>query len=147
MAQTGCKQVSFGAASSARDTDWLVRLCDVDEEGNSIRLSDGIICARYRHSFEEPELLVPGQIECYEIRMTKIANVFQKGHRIRVSVTSGAENFSFPNPNTGNDLATETETVIASQRVYHDSRYPSHIKLPLLQSGEVSNLQEVSKAL
>ncbi|ATF12571.1 hydrolase [Brevibacillus brevis X23] len=123
------------ASSSARDTDWLVRLCDVDEEGNSIRLSDGIICARYRHSFQEPELLVPGQIECYEIRMTKIANVFRKGHRIRVSVTSGAENFSFPNPNTGNDLATETETLIAVQRVYHDSRYPSHIKLPLLRSG------------
>ncbi|MED4751909.1 CocE/NonD family hydrolase [Brevibacillus choshinensis] len=123
------------AASSARDTDWLVRLCDVDEEGNSIRLSDGIICARYRHSFQEPQLLVPGQIERYEIRMTKIANVFQKGHRIRVSVTSGAENFSFPNSNTGNDLATDTETVIAEQSIYHNGQYPSHIKLPVLKRG------------
>ncbi|KQL45932.1 hydrolase [Brevibacillus choshinensis] len=123
------------AASSARDTDWLVRLCDVDEEGNSIRLSDGIICARYRHSFQDPQLLVPGQIERYEIRMTKIANVFQKGHRIRVSVTSGAENFSFPNPNTGNDLATDTETVIAEQSIYHNGQYPSHIKLPVLKRG------------
>jgi putative CocE/NonD family hydrolase len=123
------------AASSARDTDWLVRLCDVDEEGNSIRLSDGIICARYRHSFAEPQLLAPGQIERYEIRMTKIANVFRKGHRIRVSVTSGAENFSFPNPNTGYDLATDTETVIAKQSIYHNGQYPSHIKLPVLKRG------------
>ncbi|QRG66613.1 CocE/NonD family hydrolase [Brevibacillus choshinensis] len=123
------------ADSSARDTDWLVRLCDVDEEGNSIRLSDGIICARYRHSFEEPQLLVPGQVERYEIRMSKIANVFRKGHRIRVSVTSGAENFSFPNPNTGNDLATETETIVAHQRIYHNESYPSHIKLPVLKRG------------
>ncbi|WP_312115594.1 CocE/NonD family hydrolase [Brevibacillus reuszeri] len=120
------------AASSARDTDWLVRLSDVDEEGNSIRLSDGIICARYRHSFSEPQLLEPDKIERYEIRMTKIANVFQKGHRIRVCVTSGAENFSFPNPNTGNDLATDTEYVVAKQTVYHDEKYPSHIRLPLL---------------
>lgn len=122
------------ASSSARDTDWLVRLCDVDEQGNSIRLSDGIICARYRHSFEKPELLEPRQIERYEIRMTKIANVFQKGHRIRVSVTSGAENFSFPNPNTGRDLATETESIVAEQTVYHDGRYPSQIRLPVLKS-------------
>ncbi|MGN7471668.1 CocE/NonD family hydrolase [Brevibacillus sp. SAFN-007a] len=120
------------AASSARDTDWLVRLSDVDEEGNSIRLSDGIICARYRHSFAVPKLLEPGQIERYEIRMGKIANVFRKGHRIRVCVTSGAENFSFPNPNTGTDLATETETVVARQRIYHDEQHPSHIRLPLL---------------
>ncbi|MGG1845441.1 CocE/NonD family hydrolase [Brevibacillus agri] len=120
------------AASSARDTDWLVRVSDVDEEGNSIRLSDGIICARYRHSFAEPKLLEPGQIERYEIRMGKIANVFQKGHRIRVCVTSGAENLSFPNPNTGTDLATETETVVARQHIYHDEQHPSHIRLPLL---------------
>ncbi|WP_281869731.1 CocE/NonD family hydrolase [Brevibacillus parabrevis] len=120
------------AASSARDTDWLVRLSDVDEAGNSIRLSDGIICARYRHSFSEPQLLEPGQIERYEIRMGKIANVFQKGHRIRVAVTSGAENFSFPNPNTGGNLATETETVVATQHIYHDEQHPSHIRLPLL---------------
>ena len=34
------------AASSARDTDWLVRLEDVDADGNSIRLTDGILRAR-----------------------------------------------------------------------------------------------------
>lgn len=127
------------AASSARDTDWVVRLTDVDEAGNSIRLSDGILRARYRNSFEKPELLEPGKVEKYEIRMTKIANVFKKGHRIRVQVTSGAKNLAFPNHNTGNDPAADTDVVVANQSVYHDNVYPSHVKLPILK-GNLNNL-------
>ena len=38
------------AASSARDTDFLVRLCDVYPDGRSIFLTEGIIRARYRLS-------------------------------------------------------------------------------------------------
>ncbi len=124
------------ASSSARDTDWVVRLTDVDESGNSIRLSDGVIRARYRDSFEEPTLIEPGKIEKYEIRMSKIANVFKKGHRIRIEVTSGMENYSFPNHNTGNDPATDTEFIVAIQNIYHNSKYPSHVKLPIL-SGKL----------
>ncbi|RAL24217.1 CocE/NonD family hydrolase [Thermoflavimicrobium daqui] len=120
------------AASSAKDTDWLVRLTDVDEEGNSICLSDGLVRARYRNSVEKPELLKPGKVEKYEIRMTKIANVFKKGHRIRISVTSGAKNSIFPNHNTGNNPMTDTEMVVATQTIYHDEKYPSHVRLPIL---------------
>jgi putative CocE/NonD family hydrolase len=124
------------ASSSARDTDWVVRLTDVDENDNSIRLSDGIIRARYRNSFEKPELLEPGKVEAYHIKMTKIANVFKKGHRIRVQVTSGAKNLVFVNHNTGNDPADDTEFVVARQSVYHDSQYPSHIKLPVVRNND-----------
>lgn len=120
------------ASSSARDTDWVVRLTDVDEAGNSIRLSDGVIRARYRNSFENPTLIEPGKIEKYEIRMSKIANVFKKSHRIRIEVTSGMENYSFPNHNTGNDPATDTKVIVASQNIYHNSKHPSHVKLPIL---------------
>lgn len=123
------------AASSAKDTDWVVRLTDVDESGNSIRLSDEILRARYRNSFEKPELLKPGKIEKYTIRMPKIANVFKKGHRIRVQITSGAKNLCFPNHNTGNDHATDVEMITAYQTVYHDQNYRSHIKLPVLKGS------------
>lgn len=120
------------AASSARDTDWVVRLEDVDGEGNSIRLTDGILRARYRKSFEKPELLEPGSVEKYEIRMAKTANVFKKGHRIRVTITSGAKNLAFPNHNTGNNVPDDTEMQCASQKIYHNEQYPSHVKLPII---------------
>ncbi|WP_276917523.1 CocE/NonD family hydrolase [Aneurinibacillus aneurinilyticus] len=121
------------AASSAKDTDWVVRLTDVDEKGNSIRLSDGIIRARYRNTFEKPELLEPGKVEKYEIKMTKIANHFKTGHRIRISITSGAKNLAFPNQNTGNDPAIDSEFVIAEQTIYHSLKYPSCVRLPVIE--------------
>ena len=129
--------VEFYASSSARDTDWLVRLTDVDEEGNSIRLSDGLVRARYRKSYEKPEFLEPGKVEKYKIKMTKIANVFKKGHRIRVEITSGARNLAFPNHNTGKDPVTDTEMIVATQTVYHDKEYPSYVKLPILYGNLV----------
>ncbi len=120
------------AASSARDTDWVVRLEDVDEQGNSIRLTDGILRARYRKSFEKPELLHSGKVEKYEIRMAKIANVFKKDHRIRVSITSGAKNLIFPNHNTGNNVPDDIEMLCATQEICHNTQYPSHVKLPVI---------------
>ncbi|MGE5632442.1 MAG: CocE/NonD family hydrolase [Caulobacteraceae bacterium] len=123
------------AASSAKDTDWLVRLEDVDAEGNPIRLTDGILRARYRKSFEKAELLEPGKIERYEIRMAKIANTFKEGHKIRVTITSGAKNLAFPNHNTGNNPPDDVEMICAEQKIYHDEQHPSHVKLPVVKGS------------
>lgn len=123
------------AASSGKDTDWLIRLEDVDEQENSIRLVDGIIRARYRNSYEKPELLEPNKIEKYAIRMGKIANVFKEGHRMRVTVTSGAKNLSFPNHNTGNNPCSDIEMITVVQKIYHDKKYPSHVKLPIIKGS------------
>lgn len=121
------------AASDARDTDWVVRLTDVDEEGNSIRLADGIIRAKYRRSFIEPKLLLPGEIVRYEISLTWIAAEFKAGHRIRVEVTSGAANSVFPNTNTGLPSGADTGCVTARQTVYSGGLRASHIIMPVLK--------------
>ena len=73
------------AASSARDTDFIVRLCDVYPDGRSIFLTEGIIRARYRGSVEgeSVELLEPGEVAEYRIRCYPVANVFRRGHCIR----------------------------------------------------------------
>lgn len=117
---------------SARDTDWVIRVTDVDDQGNSIRVSDGILRARYRHGFDCPKLLTPGQVEEYRLRLTRVGYVFKEGHRIRVQVTSGAQNLAFPNTNTGDDPAADAESVVANQTVLHEPDYPSHVELPLL---------------
>ncbi|MGV8147159.1 MAG: CocE/NonD family hydrolase [Alkaliphilus sp.] len=133
------------ASSSARDTDWVVRLTEVDEDGNSIRLSDGLIRARYRNSYECPELLEPNKVEKYEINMTKIASVFRKGNRIRVEITSGAKNFIFPNHNTGKNPVDDIGTTIATQVVHHSVDHPSHVKLPVLYGNLVSSGDNLKK--
>ena len=121
------------AASSARDTDWTVRLCDVHPDGRSIVLTEGIVRARYRNSHEgdSTELLEPDEVAEYRIRLYPLANVFRRGHRLRVDVSSS----SFPrfsrNLNTGEDVATGTRMEVARQTVLHTSAYPSHVLLPV----------------
>ena len=122
------------AASSAKDTDFIVRLCDVYPDGSSIFLTEGIIRARYRNSVEgeSAELLEPGEVAEYRIRCYPAANVFRRGHRVRLDVTSS----SFPrfsrNLNTGEDVGTGTRMQVAHQTVLHTSRYPSRIVLPVI---------------
>lgn len=122
----------FYAASSARDTDWIIRLLDVDAEGNTRQLSENIIRAKFRNGFEKIELLEPGKIEKYTLLMESNAWRFPKGHRLRVHIQSSAKNLVFPNPNTGASPFEETEHLIARNQIYHGQAYPSHIKLPVL---------------
>ncbi|MDR1271516.1 MAG: CocE/NonD family hydrolase [Clostridiales Family XIII bacterium] len=128
----GAASVVLYCGSSAKDTDWVVRLTDVDETGASIRLGDGVCRAKYRHSFKEPALLTPGTVEEYTIKMTWVSKLFPVGHRIRLQVTSSAKNSIFPNHNTGNPFPSDTEIAVAKQTVYHNSEFPSRIILPVI---------------
>ena len=71
-------------------------------------------------------------MEAYEIEVGVTANVFKRGHRVRLEVTSS----NFPrfdrNLNTGNDPATDTEIRVAHQTVLHDRAHPSHLILPVI---------------
>jgi hypothetical protein len=125
--------VEFYASSSAKDTDWVVRLTDVDEDGNSIRLCDGVLRAKFRQGFDKMVLLEPGKIEKYVIKTSKIANTFKKGHKIRLQITSGAENYIFPNPNTGNNFFEDTESLVAFQKIYHGGIYETKLRLPVVK--------------
>ncbi|HUQ23176.1 MAG TPA: CocE/NonD family hydrolase [Gaiellaceae bacterium] len=122
------------AASSAKDTDFFVRVCDVYPDGRSIFLTEGLLRARYRNSHEgdSTELLEPGEVAEYRIRCYPLANVFERGHRIRLDVTSS----SFPrfsrNLNTGEDVGTGTRMEVARQTVLHTDVYPSHVLLPVI---------------
>jgi uncharacterized protein len=122
------------AVSSAKDTDWIVRLSDVYPDGRAIFMTEGIIRARYRGGVDGDamELLEPNEVAEYRIRCYPTANVFHRAHRLRLDVTSS----SFPrfsrNLNTGEDVGTGTRMEVAQQTVLHSDRYPSHVLLPVL---------------
>jgi predicted acyl esterase len=69
---------------------------DVAPDGAAYILNQGVARARYRYSRTKPEPLTPGKIERYEINMWATSNVFKKGHRIRLEVTSS--NFPLRGP-------------------------------------------------
>jgi putative CocE/NonD family hydrolase len=122
------------ASSSGRDTDWIVRLSDVDSAGHAYRLVTGLIRARHRQSMAVETLLRPGEIARYRITLRSIAATMLPGHRLRVSVASAASGYIFPNSNTGGDEAHVTRTVVADQQVYHDAAHASYVVLPVISS-------------
>ena len=131
---TGPLTVKLHAATSASDTDFVVRLCDVYPDGVSRILAEGILRARFREGYSQPRPIEPDRVYEYEINLVATSHVFQAGHRIRVDVTSS----SFPrfdrNPNTGKPLGEDgwEDLQPALQTIFHDSERPSHILLPVI---------------
>ncbi len=129
---TGPVKMVLYAASTAKDTDFTAKLVDVYPDGRAINICDGIIRARYRNSNTDLELIEPGKIYEYEIDLWVTSNLFKKGHRIRLEVSSS----NFPrfdrNPNSGKPFGTDTELLKATQTIYHDANHPSYIVLPVI---------------
>ena len=135
---TGPIKVILYAASDARDTDWTAKLVDVSATGNAINLCDFIVRARYRESFTDPTLIEPEVVYEYTIEVGNTANVFRKGHQIRVEISSS----NFPrfdrNLNTGHAIGKDAELLPAHQKVHHSQMYPSRILLPVIPAGSNS---------
>ena len=129
---TGPVKAVIYAASSARDTDFTAKLVDVYPNGYAMNVAQGIFRARYRDSWEEPTLLGPGKTYEYTIDLWSTSNCFQKGHRIRLEISSS----NFPqfdrNPNTGSPFGQDDKLQKANQTVLHDGEHPSHILLPVI---------------
>jgi len=128
----GPVKASLYGLSSASDTDWVVRLCDVWPDGRSMSVCDGILRSRFRNSTECEELLVPNQVYSFDVDLWATAQTFLPGHRIRVQVTSS----DFPrydrNLNTGGPFGEEVRGVVAVNTLFHDALRPSHILLPIM---------------
>jgi putative CocE/NonD family hydrolase len=129
---TGPVQLELFAQSSAVDTDFTAKLVDVGPDGFAQNLTEGIVRARYRNSQENAELMTPGQIYKFTVDLWATANVFRKGHRLRLEVSSS----NFPrfdkNLNTGEDAAVGGKSIPATNTIYHDAEHPSALILPIM---------------
>jgi putative CocE/NonD family hydrolase len=124
------------ASSSARDTDWFVRLMEVDEKGKVFPLAEGKIRARFRRSTKAPEMLEPGKVYEYTLDLWQTGIRIPAGRRLRVEVASAAFPSFSRNLNTGGHNEKDTQYVTAEQSVYHSKEYPSHILLPMIPDKE-----------
>ena len=140
---TGPIEANLYAATSARDTDWMVRLVDVQPDGRSMLLTEGVLRARNRDPAHEGRFnaaqlsaIEPDHIYAYTIRFWRgTSNLFSQGHRIRIEISSSWYPYYLPNLNTGADnlaMVSMTEAVVAHQAIHHGPRYPSYILLPIV---------------
>jgi putative CocE/NonD family hydrolase len=132
MEVTGSVTVKLWAASTAPDTDFTAKLVDVYPDGHAVNICDGIIRARYRESYTESSLITPGRVYEYTIKTKHTSNLFKKGHRIRVDVSSSNFPLFDRNHNTGREFYNDAELVTAHQTIYHSAQYPSRVILPVI---------------
>jgi hypothetical protein len=129
---TGSVALDLYATTSAADTDFTAKLVDVGPDGKAYNIAEGILRARYRESTAQATPIQPGKAYEYKIDLWSTSNVFLKGHRIRLEVSSS----NFPrfdrNLNTGKTAAESAEFVKATNTVLHDSSHPSALVLPIV---------------
>ena len=129
---TGDARVRLYVSCDCPDTDFVVRLTDVDEKGRSIKLADSVLDAKYRNGPERPEYMEPGKVYEVNLRTTKISNTFLPGHRLRLTITSSAKNFIFPNSNTKDGF---------------DSQIRQKARITVLRGGTEASFLEVWEEL
>jgi putative CocE/NonD family hydrolase len=138
---TGPVVVNLFVSSTALDTDFTAKLIDVYPAnpdyplGFDLNMGDSITRMRYRNSLEKAELMQPGKVYQVAIHLYPTANVFAKGHRIRLDVSSS----NFPrfdvNPNSGEPLQQHRRLLPADNTVYHDGERASHVILPIIPAA------------
>lgn len=130
---SGFIEATLYLSSDVKDTDLTIKIIDVYPDGRAYNLDETIQRVRYREGYEKEVFMESGKV--YEVNMTPMStsNYFEKGHRIRIEVSSS----NFPrfdrNMNTGGNNYDEAEGVVATNKIHHSSRYPSSIKLPIMK--------------
>ncbi len=139
---TGVVEVILQVSSSAADTDFTAKLIDVYPpsadypEGYHLNLTDTILRMRYREGWEREAWMEPGEVYEIAIRLWPTANLFKRGHRIRVDISSS----NFPrfdvNPNSAEPPGRHTRMVAAKNTVWVGGENGSRVILPTIPLPE-----------
>lgn len=130
---TGFIETTLYVSSDVKDTDFTIKLIDVYPDGTAYNLDETIMRARYREGYDKEVFMEPGQVYKVEMPLMTTSNYFDKGHRIRIEISSS----NFPrftrNLNTGGNNYDEKEGVIAHNVIHHSADFPSQIRLPIVR--------------
>ncbi|MEZ6131997.1 MAG: CocE/NonD family hydrolase [Planctomycetaceae bacterium] len=129
---TGRVQAEIYLSSTARDTDVIVRVSDVYPDGRSILLVDYPWRVRYRDGLDHEVLMTPGEVYKVAFPVGWVSQIFNTGHRIRVTVASTGAPLYEPNPQTGEPLTIDfpENAVKAVNTIHHNPKHASRILVP-----------------
>jgi len=133
LAIAGIPEFILYAATTAADTDWVIKLLDIYPDGKQMLVSMGVLRAKFRNSWTEPEWLEPDVVQEYKIKLRPTCQNFAQGHRIGVAIASAAFPAIERHSNTQKtpSEATVSDFMEATQQVFYGVNYPSCLKLPL----------------
>jgi putative CocE/NonD family hydrolase len=135
------------ASTSGSDSDWVVKLIDVNPPnltddppmgGYQLMIAADVLRGRFRNSFERPEPVKPNEVVEYRIDLLSHDHLFRKGHRIMIQVQSTWFPLIDRNPQkfVPNIFeASASDFQVATQRIFRDTKHPSAMILPVMGSG------------
>lgn len=103
--------------------DLFVRLCDVDRNGLSHNVSDGIVALNGASDLP------------VQVTMHPTGYRFARGHRLRIQISGGGFPNHARNTGSGEPLATATRIVPIRFEVHHDTEHPSFVTLPVMSTS------------
>lgn len=142
---TGNLLADLFASTTGTDADWIVKLIDVypevypekqDMGGYQLMIANDVFRGRFRNSYTNPEPVKPNEINEYRIDLHSINHVFKSGHKIMVQIQSTWFPIIDRNPQkfVSNIFeAKESDFIITQHKIYRSVKYPSHIKLPVIE--------------
>ncbi|HRX55812.1 MAG TPA: CocE/NonD family hydrolase [Verrucomicrobiales bacterium] len=132
---TGRASVELQISSTARDTDFIVRISDVYPDGRSILLVSYPWRARYREGFDHEALLTPGEIHSLAFPVGWMSQIFNVGHRIRVTIANTGAPLYEPNPQTGEPATMDfpENAVAATHQIHHSAEHASRLIVPVMK--------------
>jgi len=152
LALTGTILATLYVSSNAKDTDFTAKVSDVYPTGEVRILQDNAIRMRWREGGLEPVAMKRGEVYKVEFDLWNTSYVVAPGHALRFSISSSNYPRFSVNPNNGLLLSDENypgEFIVATNTLYHSSRYASKISLPVVHKRLLPNIdvvKEVQKA-
>jgi len=133
LAIAGIPEFILYAATTAPDTDWVVKLLDIYADGKQMLVSMGVLRAKFRNSWTETEWIEPDVVNEYRLKLRPTCQNFAKGHRIGVAISSAAFPAIERHSNTRKlpSEAKVSDFVEATQQIFYSAEYPSHLQLPI----------------
>ena len=149
MTVVGAVSAALYIDSDAPDTDLSVRLVDIYPDGRAMLVLDGIQRARAREGNTENDqsFMTPGRTYRLEVDLGATAQVFDRGHRIGVMISSSNHRRFKVGGNTDLPFWEEGEGQVAQNRLFVDEVFSSHLLLPTPRRGATRKVAvEAAKA-
>ena len=125
----GWAQVRLHAATDGDDTEWHVKLADVDEAGRALCIGWGCLRASHGHDLRTPRAVMPGAVEEYAIEVTPMFHTIEPGHRLRLVLASSEFPWFARNLNTFEPIADQEVPRTARNTVHFGPATPSRVVL------------------
>jgi putative CocE/NonD family hydrolase len=131
---SGPIQATLYVSSDAKDTDFTIKVIDVDPDGKAYNLDETIQRARYRDGYDKPVVwMEKDKVYKLTVQPMNTSNLFPAGHRLRIEVSSS----NFPrfdrNLNTGGNNYDEATGIVAHNAIHHSKEYPSQITVTVVK--------------